>query len=168
MGHSCIFVNAHPSASARVYIQLYDLCVTNVPSTVVTYLPGAIVQHTWSPLAPKICWQRRIPLLLLFTENQIKLILRPSAEHIHYLFNNCTSHPPTNFPNSSEFSFSRNNLLHPSPAHQLNSITFLPPVPLPLFSFLPPFQPARTHPSRMLVVRPLNQRKVGRATAGPA
>ena len=137
MGHSCIFVNAHPSASAPVYIQLYDLCVTNVPSTVVTYLPGAIVQHTWSPLAPKICWQRRIPLLLLFTENQIKLILRPSAEHIHYLFNNCT-HPPTS-PTPLSFHFQEITF---STLLLLTSSTQSPSCllsPSPSFLFFPPF-----------------------------
>ena len=86
-GHSCIFVNAHPPA--RVHVK---------PSTVVTYLPFYVNKQVSS--CPKYMFVAHItpPPRLLFTENQIKLIPpRPSAEHIHYLSDNC---PPTQPPTS--------------------------------------------------------------------
>ena len=94
-GDIAAYLSTPTLAAARVYIKLCDLCVIHCCHL---FAGG---HCTRSPRAPNICLSvappHTQPLLLLFTENQIKLILRPSAQHIHYLFNNCTTHSPPNF-----------------------------------------------------------------------
>ena len=75
--------------------------------------------------------RRSTPFLVLFTQNQIKLI--PAHLLNTYIISSTTAPPPpNNFPNSSE------QLLLLARAHQINSITFLSP----LFLSSPPSPPS--------------------------